>query len=73
MLPDEEVTYHFSFPMNLGPGSYSISTALVNSDTHLDENYEWKDLALVFSVTNLRHDYFEGCAWLDPSIAIERA
>lgn len=70
--PGEDVTYRFTFPMNLGPGSYSIATALVSSDTHLVNNYEWRDLALVFNVMNMKREHFVGCAWLDPIIQIQR-
>lgn len=68
----EEITYSFDFQMNLGPGSYSIATAVVSTDTHLVNNYEWRDLALVFTVMNLSREHFIGCAWLDPLIEIER-
>ncbi|MFC5551309.1 ABC transporter ATP-binding protein [Massilia aerilata] len=68
----EEVTYRFRFPMNLGPGTYSVATAIVSTETHLVNNYEWRDLALVFTVVNMRRPYFEGSAWLDPVIDIER-
>ncbi len=70
--PGEGIAYRFRFPINLGPGSYSVATALVSSDTHLDNNYEWRDLALVFNVMNMSHPHFEGSAWLDPTIEIER-
>jgi lipopolysaccharide transport system ATP-binding protein len=72
VTPGEEITYRFAFPMNLGPGTYSVATALVSSDTHLVNNYEWRDLALVFTVANMDHAHFVGCAWLDPSIEIQR-
>jgi lipopolysaccharide transport system ATP-binding protein len=68
----EEVVYRFRFPMNLGPGTYSIATAIVSTDTHLVNNYEWRDLALVFTVMNMRRPHFEGSAWLDPVIDIQR-
>jgi lipopolysaccharide transport system ATP-binding protein len=68
----QQVVYQFRFPMNLGPGSYSIATAIVSTDTHLVNNYEWRDLALVFSVVNMRRPHFEGSAWLDPIIDIQR-
>lgn len=68
----EKIVYRFAFPMNLGPGSYSVATAIVSTETHLVNNYEWRDLALVFTVMNMRRPHFEGCAWLDPSIAILR-
>ena len=58
------------FPANLGPGSYSIQTALCSTDTHLVNNYEWRDLALVFNVLNINKSHFAGCAWIDPEIKI---
>lgn len=70
--PDELITYDFEFPMNLGVGNYSISIALTNSETHLEENFEWRDLALVFEVVNSNHGHFAGSVWLDPSIKIQR-
>lgn len=68
----ERVQYTARFQANLGPGSYSVSTALVSTHTHLVNNYEWRDLALLFSVANPDHDFFEGVAWVPPVIAIER-
>jgi lipopolysaccharide transport system ATP-binding protein len=68
----EQVVFRFRFPMNLGPGSYSVATAIVSTDTHLVNNYEWRDLALVFTVMNMRLPHFEGSAWLDPAIEIVR-
>ena len=69
-LPGSAYVFNCTFAANLGAGSYSVQTALVNADTHLDKNYEWRDLALVFQVTNLQRPHFEGCAWLDPQIEI---
>jgi lipopolysaccharide transport system ATP-binding protein len=68
----ETVAFEFRFPMNLGPGTYSVATAIVSTDTHLVNNYEWRDLALVFTVMNMRRPHFEGTAWIDPTITISR-
>ncbi|HVI53954.1 MAG TPA: ABC transporter ATP-binding protein [Luteibacter sp.] len=65
------VSYVARFTMNLGPGSYSISTALVSTDTHLVDNYEWRDLALIFTVANHSHAHFVGSAWIPPKIDIK--
>ena len=70
--PGETIQYRFDFRLNLGPGTYSIATALVSTDTHLVNNYEWRDLALVFSVANLTREHFVGCAWFDPVIHTNR-
>ncbi|MBB3118064.1 ABC transporter ATP-binding protein [Pseudoduganella violacea] len=68
----EEVVYRFRFHANLGAGTYSVATAIVSTDTHLVNNYEWRDLALVFTVINMRRPHFEGSAWIDPAIEIIR-
>jgi lipopolysaccharide transport system ATP-binding protein len=62
--------FEIAFHANLGAGTYSIQTALVSSCTHLDNNYEWRDLALIFNVVNMNKTHFIGCAWLDPVIEI---
>ena len=68
--PDKAYVFRFSFAMNLGPGSYSVAVALTSSDTHLVDNYEWRDQALVFSVVNIGHELFTGCIWLNPSLTV---
>ena len=69
----EIITYELAFSLDLGPSTYSIATALVSTDTHLQNNYEWRDLALVFTVTNITHEHFAGCTWLNPEIQIDRS
>ncbi|MBA2778988.1 ABC transporter ATP-binding protein [Billgrantia kenyensis] len=69
----DEYTFLVSFPANLGPGTYSVQTALVDSQTHLTSNYEWQDLALVFDVVNSNQTYFDGSCWIEPSIRVEKA
>ena len=65
------VRYAFTFEVNLGEGSYSIATALHSSDSHLTHNYEWLDLALIFSVINPEQSPFVGTSWLPPTLEIE--
>jgi len=67
---NSRICFDITFPANLGPGTYSVQTALVSSDTHLENNYEWRDRALVFNVINSSKESFSGCAWLDPTIGI---
>jgi lipopolysaccharide transport system ATP-binding protein len=73
MQAGQQVVYRFAFDVNLGAGSYSIATAIVSTATHLVNNYEWRDLALVFTVVNMRRPHFEGSAWLHPTIEITRS
>ena len=62
--------FDITFPANLGLGAYSIVTALTSSDTHLEKNYEWRDLALIFNVINNNKPQFAGLAWIDPDIKV---
>jgi lipopolysaccharide transport system ATP-binding protein len=69
---NSRLQYDIEFPAIFGPGPYSVQTALVSSDTHLVNNYEWRDLALVFSVVNMSKPHFAGIAWIDPEIRIQK-
>jgi lipopolysaccharide transport system ATP-binding protein len=66
----DSIRYDILFAANLGPGTYSVQTALHSMDTHLTNNYEWRDLALVFNVININKPHFEGVSWMPPEIAI---
>ncbi len=66
-------SYRFtlSFDANFGIGSYSIQTALHEKESAAGFNYEWRDLALVFSVVNIDKNFFVGSSWNEPDIKIE--
>ncbi|WP_322845362.1 ABC transporter ATP-binding protein [Pseudomonas sp. B33.4] len=68
----ERITYRFAFVMGLGKGNYSVALSLSRLDSHLDRNYEWRDLGLVFHVINNRREDFVGCAWLNAQTTISR-
>ena len=68
----EEAELVFTMPLSIGAGSYSIATALSKSDSHLEENYEWRDLALIFSVVNRKSNKFAGVVCLNPSVTVSR-
>lgn len=68
----DAVRFEATFPLDVGPGDYSLSTALVSGDTHLEANYEWRDRAMIFAVVNTSHPYFIGTAALYPKISIEK-
>jgi lipopolysaccharide transport system ATP-binding protein len=71
LLIDDEKTFRFSFVMNLAPGQYSLTTCLSSSETHLEKNYEWRDLAACFEVVNLNQSGFDGQIWLDTAVEIK--
>lgn len=62
--------YRFHFTLNLGAGSYSITTALTGSETHLTTNYEWRDMAALFIVMNMNRKEFVGSSWMEPRVEI---
>jgi lipopolysaccharide transport system ATP-binding protein len=70
--PEEELTVDFHFNASLGPGTYSIAAALSSSATHLENSFQWRDLALIFTVMNFSKPHFVGCAWLDPLVTSTR-
>ena len=70
--PGDEYLFVIAFPANFGVGSYSVQTALVDRDTHLTANYEWRDMALLFNVINIDKTHFVGCMWNEPKIAFEK-
>lgn len=66
----DAIEFDVHFPANLGVGTYSVSVALSSTETHLVNNYQWKDLALVFTVANSDHPTFVGTAWIPPAITV---
>lgn len=64
--------FEITFPANLGAGTYSVVTALTGSHTHLEKNYQWRDLALIFSVININKPQFAGLAWIDSDIRVHQ-
>ena len=65
------VSYRFGFPANFGEGSYSVAVAAHDSESHITRNYEWRDLALVFKVTNAAHPAFVGTSWVPATLDIQ--
>ena len=65
-----KINYLLTFTCNLGPGSYSISPALVSTENHLNENFEWTDNALVFDVVNTSRATFIGSSALDCTFSV---
>ena len=66
----ETVVFKLNFPCALGPGSYSFTPALVSTDTHLVNNYEWADNAIIFDVINSDLHFFAGSSHIDAKFEI---
>lgn len=65
------VQFVFEFNADLGSGHYSMALALHTNDTHIENNYEWRDQALIFQIINNRQNEFVGVAWLKPTLRID--
>lgn len=72
-VPDGQVIEaDLQFDCRLGPGSYSITTALHDAETHVGNNIEWSDNLFVFDVINADYPRFVGSSWLPAEIAIRQ-
>ena len=67
----EKIDLSFSFRANLGLGSYAVTTALHMAETHVVKNFEWRDLALVFTIVNVNRQQFVGVNWLPPQVELK--
>jgi len=68
---DDSYQFEIKFTANLGIGSYSVSIALHEQNTHISANYYWQDLALIFNVINTKEVQFVGNNWMEPEIKIK--
>lgn len=64
----QDIDVEFDFPANIGPGTYSVAIALHTGDSHLKNNYQWRDRALIFNVVNAKKSEFVGVAWLQTTV-----
>ena len=60
----KRILVQFNFKAYLGPGNYSVSVALHQSESHVNKNFDWQDLAVIFEVINKDHQIFTGTSWL---------
>lgn len=68
----DELEYTIEFEANFGEGSYSLTLALTGGENHLHDNYEWRDLALIFSVTNINKQPFDGKLYMPSTFAVNK-
>lgn len=68
----ERLKYSFEFECSLGPGSYSVSPALVSTQNHLEDNFEWTDNYFVFDVINSDMDFFLGTTAIKGHFSIDK-
>ena len=68
LKPKDSVEYIFTFNANIGVGSYSMAVAVHSGESHIVNNYEWRDNALIFNVANPNRDEFVGTSWIEPEL-----
>jgi lipopolysaccharide transport system ATP-binding protein len=68
----DSVTLRVDLNLRIGAGSYSIAVALHGAETHLKQNYSWRNRALLFKVVNRGGVGFVGGCCLEPELEIER-
>ena len=62
--------FRIEFNANLGPGNYSVALALSGSESHISDNYEWRDLSIIFDVINIDKETFDGKIYIPSEIRI---
>lgn len=68
----EILNYRFIFDANIGEGNYSITVAAHGGQTHIEKNYEWRDLAVIFNVINTQFNPFIGSSWIPAEVECSR-
>jgi len=52
-----------NFVAAYGVGSYSLHLSMIESESHIEKNFQWLDNAFVFNVVNHDKEYFIGSQW----------
>lgn len=66
----EERRVAIRMAMNLAPGRYTLTAALHDRDTHLNECYHWCDNLLEFEVAGFIGPRFDGLCRLEPELRV---
>ncbi|MEA4873655.1 MAG: ABC transporter ATP-binding protein [Synergistaceae bacterium] len=65
-----EYICEFIMDMNIGPGKYTVTTAVHTDDNHIESCYNWMDRAVDFEVVGISGHFFNGITRLKPEIRI---
>ncbi len=69
---NESYLCHFTMPLNIGTGKYSITAAVHSEDTHIENCAHWLDHAEDFEVAGIEGNIFAGLCRLEPTITLEK-
>jgi lipopolysaccharide transport system ATP-binding protein len=70
--PGESLTVDFDMPLNLGPGTYTLTVAVHSGAGHLVDNYDWWDKVIGFEIVPGPEPHFIGSTWLPVRLHVER-
>jgi lipopolysaccharide transport system ATP-binding protein len=68
--PGQELRATFEVTLNLGCGNYSLTVALHTAESHIGQNFDWWDQALVFQIVPNRSFRFTGVAALPTRVTL---
>ncbi len=69
---DEIIIIKFNLKFNLGVGKYTLTVALHDTETHVNNCYHWIDFAADFEIAGVKGAIFNGICRLEPKIEIIR-
>jgi lipopolysaccharide transport system ATP-binding protein len=70
--PGEALLVTFDIPLNLGPGTYTLTVAVHSDASHLVDNYDWWDKVIGFEIVAGPEPHFIGSTSLPVSLHVER-
>ena len=70
LIPGQTVYTCFRFACELGPGSYSVSFGVHQTDTHLVDCFHKADNHIVFDIVNADKPFFIGSSYLEHSFDV---
>lgn len=62
----------FELPVNIAPGSYSLSVALHADDQHISKNYLWQDRVCLFTILSTEQAIFVGSHYLPVNVKVSQ-
>ncbi|MCB2155286.1 ABC transporter ATP-binding protein [bacterium] len=71
--PGESVEVTAEIPLELGEGEYTLTVAVHQDETHLEECYDWSDRFALFRVRSAEKNKWSGMVRLAPQLSAERS
>lgn len=68
----QQIETTFDTELFLGPGEYSLTLAVHDGPDHLENNYDWFDRLIVFSILPDARPFFSGTTALPASVSVSK-